>query len=122
MKTTLALAVLVAALAADNASPAPSGVRVRISNEMTAFYIEGYVSFAKLDHTPSEACERIVDHPACGTRAARPARVHPAVRRELLVPRPAREAMLGGRATRADGDVSPARPGLLDHGSWLTQR
>ena len=51
MKTTLALAVLVAAFAAGNASSAPSGVRVRISNEMTRFYIEGYVSFAKLDHT-----------------------------------------------------------------------
>ena len=51
MKTALALAVLVAALAAGNASSAPSGVRVRISNEMTRFYIEGYISFAKLDHT-----------------------------------------------------------------------
>jgi hypothetical protein len=50
MKTALALAVLVAAVAAGSASSAPSGVRVRISNEMTRFYIEGYVSFAKLDH------------------------------------------------------------------------
>ena len=51
MKTGLALAVLAAAIAAGTASSAPSGVRVRISNEMAAFYIEGYVSFAKLDHT-----------------------------------------------------------------------
>lgn len=51
MKTALALAVLVAALAAGNASSAPPGVRVRISNEMTRLYIEGYVWFAKLDGT-----------------------------------------------------------------------
>ena len=50
MKTAPALAVLTAAVAAGNASSAPSGVRVRISNEMTRFYIEGYISFAKLDH------------------------------------------------------------------------
>ena len=39
MKTGLALAVLAAAIAAGTASSAPSGVRVRISNEMAAFYI-----------------------------------------------------------------------------------
>jgi hypothetical protein len=49
VKTATALALLVAALAVGNASASP-GVRVRISNEMTRFYIEGFVWFASLDN------------------------------------------------------------------------
>lgn len=45
-----ALALPVAAVAVGNAAASP-GVRVRISNEMTRFYIEGYVSFVRLDRT-----------------------------------------------------------------------
>jgi hypothetical protein len=48
VKTIVALTALVAALAAGNATASP-GVRVRISNEMTSFYTEGYVWFASLD-------------------------------------------------------------------------
>jgi hypothetical protein len=46
---TVALASLMAAVAVANAASS-SGVRVRISNEMTRFYTEGYVWFARLDH------------------------------------------------------------------------
>jgi hypothetical protein len=52
MKTAVAvvaLALLVAAAGVENASASP-GIRVRISNEMTRFYTEGYVWFARLDH------------------------------------------------------------------------
>jgi hypothetical protein len=53
MKTAVAavaLALLVVPVAGGTTA-APSGVRVRISNEMTQFYIEGYVWFARLDRT-----------------------------------------------------------------------
>ena len=51
MKTAVALLLLAAALAVGNATAAPApGVRVRLANEMTRFYIEGYVWFASLDH------------------------------------------------------------------------
>ena len=48
MKVAIALAVLVATLAVGDATAA-SGVRVRLKNEMTRFYIEGFVWFASLD-------------------------------------------------------------------------
>jgi hypothetical protein len=48
VKTAVALTVLVAALAAAKATASPS-VRVRISDEMTRVYIEGYIWFASLD-------------------------------------------------------------------------
>ena len=51
MKTAVALTVLVAALAVSNIDAAPPSIRVRISNEMTRFYIEGYVWFLRLDRT-----------------------------------------------------------------------
>jgi len=43
-----ALAVLLAAASVGHSAPAP-GVRVRVANEMTRFYIEGYVTFVRLD-------------------------------------------------------------------------
>ena len=52
MKTAVAAVALVlsvVAVAVANAASSP-GVRVRISNEMTRFYIEGYIWFARLDH------------------------------------------------------------------------
>jgi hypothetical protein len=51
VKTAVALTVLVAALAVSNVDAAPPSIRVRISNEMTRFYIEGYVWFLRLDRT-----------------------------------------------------------------------
>jgi hypothetical protein len=51
MKIAVALALLVAALVAGNVDAAPPTVRVRLSSEMTRFYIEGYVWFVRLDRT-----------------------------------------------------------------------
>jgi hypothetical protein len=51
VKTATALALLVAAFTAGNIDAAPPSVRVRLSNEMTRFYIEGYVWFVRLDRT-----------------------------------------------------------------------
>jgi len=48
MRTAIALALLLAGIAPGRAD-ASSGVRVRFSNEMTGFYIEGYFWFASLD-------------------------------------------------------------------------
>jgi len=45
----VALALAVAAVAVANATSS-SGVRVRLSNEMTRFYVEGFIWFARLDH------------------------------------------------------------------------
>ena len=50
MKTALALALLIAAVAAANVNAAPT-VKVRLKNEMTSFFVEGYVSFVRLDRT-----------------------------------------------------------------------
>jgi len=46
---TLVLTLVAAAVVAGNASSAP-GVRVRLKNEMTHQYSEGYVWFVRLDH------------------------------------------------------------------------
>ena len=51
MKIAVALALLVAAFVAGNVDAAAPSVKVRLSNEMTRFYIEGYVSFVRLDRT-----------------------------------------------------------------------
>ena len=51
MKVAVALAVLVAAVAAGTVDAAPPRVKVRLANEMTQFYIEGYVWFVRLDRT-----------------------------------------------------------------------
>ena len=51
MKLAVALALLVAALAAGNVDASPPSLRVRLTNEMTRFYIEGYVWFVRLDRT-----------------------------------------------------------------------
>lgn len=51
MKIAVALALLVAAFVAGNVDAAPPSVKVRLSNEMTSFYIEGYVWFVRLDRT-----------------------------------------------------------------------
>ena len=51
MKIAVALALLVAALAAGNVDASPPSLRVRLTNEMTRFYIEGYVWFVRLDRT-----------------------------------------------------------------------
>jgi hypothetical protein len=51
VKTAVAVALLVAALAVGNVDAAPPSIRVRISNEMTRFYIEGYVWFLRLDRS-----------------------------------------------------------------------
>ena len=51
MKAALAIALGVAAVAAGNVHAAQPKIRVRISNEMTRFYIEGYVWFVRLDRT-----------------------------------------------------------------------
>jgi hypothetical protein len=48
MKAAVALAVLTAAFAVGNAAAAP-GIKVRLSNEMTHLYVEGYVWFVRLD-------------------------------------------------------------------------
>jgi hypothetical protein len=56
MKTAVAavaLALLVVAVVVGNAAASP-GVRVRLSNEMTRFYIEGFVWFARLDHAKAK--------------------------------------------------------------------
>jgi hypothetical protein len=51
MKTAVALALLVAALASANVDAATPRIKVRLANEMTQFYIEGYVWFVRLDRT-----------------------------------------------------------------------
>jgi hypothetical protein len=45
----LVAALFVAVVVAGNAS-ASSGVQVRLKNEMTRLYVEGFVWFARLDH------------------------------------------------------------------------
>jgi hypothetical protein len=48
VKAAVVVFVLAAGVAAGNANAA-TGVRVRIKNEMTHLYVEGYVAFASLD-------------------------------------------------------------------------
>ena len=52
MRALAATLFLVAALAAAGSasSASASGVRVRLKNEMTHFYVEGYVWFVRIDH------------------------------------------------------------------------
>jgi hypothetical protein len=52
MKIAVALALIVAtAVVAARADAAPPKIKVRVSNEMTAVFIEGYVWFVRLDRT-----------------------------------------------------------------------
>jgi hypothetical protein len=57
VKAAVAAAVLAAILAGAASAAAPPRIRVRLANEMTRFYTEGFVWFAALDRTRPKRIE-----------------------------------------------------------------